>query len=303
MEQQNEQHRAVEGQRFNVVIRVTLFLLLTILLSFALPVEAKDKLHATGGATTVEGSAGGGIVPWAVIHGYGDDGQWGITSSATIVDSNDYSLHSASVAIGVSNRYEISIARQRFDLGTLSDQTGLPRHIAQDIYGLKVKLVGDLIFSRLPQIALGVQYKANRDFFVPGAVGAKENRDTEVYVSATKLWLGGLFARNLLSNLTLRSTKANQLGLLGFGGDKSNSQAIVAEASVALLLNRYWAVGVEYREKPNNLSFAEEEDWQDIFVAWFPSKHLSVVAAYADLGSIAGFDNQNAWYISLQGSF
>ncbi|PKI11350.1 DUF3034 domain-containing protein, partial [Shewanella sp. 11B5] len=29
-----------------------------------------SKVIATGGATTIEGSAGGGIVPWAVINGY-----------------------------------------------------------------------------------------------------------------------------------------------------------------------------------------------------------------------------------------
>ena len=48
---------------------------------------------------------------------------------------------------------------------------------------------------------------------------------------------------------------------------------------VALLLNPRWVVGVEYREKPDNLSFAGESDWQDVFVGYFPSKRLALAAA------------------------
>jgi hypothetical protein len=35
-------------------------------------------------------------------------------------------------------------------------------------------------------------------------------------------------------------------------------------------------------------------------VAWFPSKRVSVVAAWADLGSIATLDGQRGAYLSLQ---
>ena len=31
---------------------------------------------ATGGATSIEGAAGGGITPWAVLAGYGERGEW-----------------------------------------------------------------------------------------------------------------------------------------------------------------------------------------------------------------------------------
>ena len=72
---------------------------------------------------------------------------------------------------------------------------------------------------------------------------------------------------------------------------------------MAAFLNRYWAVGVEFRDKPDNLSFAREEAWKDIFVAYFPSKHVSLVGAYTELGSIAGLDDQSGWYLSLQGAF
>ena len=109
--------------------------------------------------------------------------------------------------------------------------------------------------------------------------------------------------RHLLVNATLRSTRANQAGLLGFGGDRKAGRSLVLESSVAVLLDPHWAVGVEYRQKPDNLGFAREDDWKDAFVAWFPNKHVAVVAAYADLGSIATLDKQRGPYLSLQASF
>ena len=52
-------------------------------------------------------------------------------------------------------------------------------------------------------------------------------------------------------------------------GDRRDSRSLLKEGSVALLLNPRWVVGVEYREKPDNLSFAGESDWQDVFVGYF----------------------------------
>ena len=37
----------------------------------------QGRLLATGGATSLEGQAGGGIVPWAVLAGYAEEGEWG----------------------------------------------------------------------------------------------------------------------------------------------------------------------------------------------------------------------------------
>ena len=75
------------------------------------------------------------------------------------------------------------------------------------------------------------------------------------------------------------------------------------EGSAALFLDRYTAVGVEYRQKPDNLSFAREEDWMDAFVAWFPNKHVALVGGYVDLGDVAGARDQRGLYLSLQLSF
>lgn len=275
---------------------------LALLLAAATPLQANSgRLLATGGASPIEGGGGGGIVPWAVIAGYGTDDQWGGAAFSTRVETDDYALDARGVAVGWGNRVELSLVRQSFELPTLARALSLPvDQFRQDVIGAKVRLAGDLVYTDLPQISLGVQHKRQRDFAIPAAVGARDDRGTDVYLAASKLFLAGAFGRNLLLNATLRSTEANQTGLLGFGGDARSRRSLVAEASAVLLLDRRWAIGYEYRQKPDNLSFAREDDWRDAFVAWFPNKRVAVVGAYADLGSIATLADQRGWYLSLQ---
>ncbi|RZJ37845.1 MAG: DUF3034 family protein, partial [Brevundimonas sp.] len=75
------------------------------------------------------------------------------------------------------------------------------------------------------------------------------------------------------------------------------------EGSVGWLLSRNLVVGAEYRTKPDNLSFAREDDWFDVYAAYAVNKHLSVTAAWTDLGSIATFEDQRGLYLSLQAGF
>ena len=153
----------------------------------------------------------------------------------------------------------------------------------------------------MPQIAVGAQYKRNRDFEgVPAALGARRGSDTDVYVSATKLWIEGPLGRSLLLNATLRGTRANQMGLLGFGGDLGDRMELQVEASAAWLLRDNFAVGAEYRQKPSNLSVFPEDDYRDVFLAWWPNKHVSFTLAHAWLGTVADKADQRAGYLSVQ---
>ncbi|MHC8386515.1 DUF3034 family protein [Pseudomonas sp. MDT2-39-1] len=262
------------------------------------------RLIATGGASSLEGAAGGGITPWAMLAGYGEKNEWGATVFATTVNLPDYRLDVAGLAVAYDNRVELSFARQRFDLGSLIHKLRLPENsLDQDVLGVKLRLFGDLIYDDLPQVSLGLEYKHLRDFLIPSLVGAKRDSDTEGYMAASRLFMGAAFGYNLLVNGSLRYSRANELGLLGFGGDRRDTRSLLKEGSLAVLFNPRWAVGVEYREKPDNLSFAGESDWADLFLGYFPNKHLSVVLAYARLGEIATLKNQNGTYLSVQGSF
>ena len=262
------------------------------------------RLLATGGATQVEGSAGGGLVPWAVLAGYGTRDQHGGTAFATHVDTGDYRLDVQGAAYTFGNRLELSFARQRLDLGTLQDQLALPwATLDQDVFGAKLRVAGDLVYTRMPQVSIGVQYKRLRDDALPLAVGACDGEGIDAYVAASKLFLSAAGGYPLLLNGTLRYSRANQVGLLGFGGDRMAGHTLLFEGTAAVVLRPEVVVGIEYRQKPDNLGFAREDDWHDAFIAWFPNKHVAVVAAYADLGSIAGLDDQRGGYVSLQVSY
>jgi hypothetical protein len=262
------------------------------------------KLLLTGGVSQVEGAAGGGLTPWAVIGGYGTRDEIGGNVFYTRVDLDDYSLDSYGVLVGFYDRVELSASRQRFDTEAVGAALGLGRGFAfkQDTFGLKVRLFGDAVLEQddwLPQVSLGVQHKRNDQAGVLAAIGARDDSGTDVYVSATKLYL----AQSLLVNGTLRFTKANQFGILGFGGDRNDDVEAMFEGSVAYLLNRHLAIGAEYRQKPDNLGIAKEDDAWDVFLAWAPTKTVSVTVAYVDLGNIVIADNQRGVYASLQVGF
>ena len=289
--------------------RLAIFRVLTMMTSLGLcPLPAAQetggRLIATGGATALEGMAGGGIVPWAVLAGYGTNDQIGGSTFYTRVQPQDYALEAYGLSLSLFNRVELSAARHVLHLDTLGRALGDPNaKLRQMVYGAKLRLFGDIVYTDWPQVAAGIQYKRHENFAVPRAVGALDNDGIDVYLAASKLWLAGPSDRTWFANLTLRSTRANQLGLLGFGGDRNSGRSILAEGSLGVFVNRHWVIGAEYRQKPNNLGFATEEDWHDIFVGWFPNKHVSVVAALARLGSIAGVSKQDGYYLSAELSF
>lgn len=262
------------------------------------------KLLLTGGVTQLEGAAGGGLTPWAIIGGYGTRDQIGGNAFYTRVNVGAYHLDDIGVLVGLFDRVELSLARQRFNTEDVGAALGLGRGFTftQKILGAKWRIAGDAVLdqdSLMPQFAVGIQLKHNDQGDVLHAIGARDDHGTDFYLSATKLFLG----QNLLANGTLRFTKANQTGLLGFGGDRHDSYRPQFEASVAYLLSRQWAIGAEYRAKPDNLRIAHENDWYDLFVAWAPTKHISITLAYADLGNIVIKDNQRGLYLSAQVGF
>lgn len=269
-----------------------------------------SRLWATGGVTSIEGSAGGGLSPWALLGSYASDEEWGGTVTLSRAKTDDYSLDVAGAGVTWNNRVELTFARQTLDLDSLVfplSKAGLDEdELVQDIWGVKVRLYGDALYNPWGQWSAGLQYKKNREYAVPDFVGSRDDTGTDFYLGGSKLFFAAIAGRNLLVNGTLRATKANQGGLLGFGGDRRDLYEAMAEGSVSLFLTRQWLVGAEYRQKPDNLGFATEDDWWDVFVAWFPDRRVSVTAAWVDLGEvadIASLGDQSGAYLSLQASF
>lgn len=262
-----------------------------------------DRLLGTGGVMQVEGAAGGGLVPWALIAGLGTRDQIGGSAFCTQVEPQDFRLRSCGVAVGIHDRLELSFARQVFDLGT----TAPGKALRQNVVGAKYRLSGDAIYAQdtwKPQVAVGVQLKKNLDHdLVPRLLGAVRDSDADLYISATKLYLSGLLGRSWLLNATLRATRSNQLGILGFGGDGGDRFQLQPELGVAVFLHDHVILGAEYRAKPDNLTVFKEDDYWDGFIAWIPVKTMSLTLAYADLGNIADKPDQKGWYGSMQVSF
>lgn len=270
-------------------------LLLTIGAGFVNATE-NGKLLGTSGVMSVEGAAGGGIIPWATLNGYATREEIGVSLASSTAHVDDYSLQVHGVSINIKDRLELSLAHQDF----YSD--ALAQSIRQNIIGLKVRITGDLVYDALPLISAGMQYKTLVDDDVAKLLGAEDTSGTDLYVSMAKAWINGPFHRTAFANANLRYTEANELGLLGYGGPESNSR-LLFEAATGVFVTKGIALGLEYRQKRNHLSSVKEDSWADIFIAWFPSKAFSVTAAYLDLGEIAGQESQQGAYLSLQASF
>ena len=239
------------------------------------------KLLLTGGVSTIEGAAGGGLTPWAVIGSNATADEIGGSAYITHVGTTDYGLNVYGAAVGIHDRYELSIAQQDFNTRGTGVALGLPGlHLKQTIVGAKVRVLGDAVLDSdtlMPQVAVGVQYKTLGSTGLDAtltALGAKRH-GVDVYVSATKLFL----AQGVLVNGTLRATKANQGGLLGHGatlGGADNGYEFMPELSVAYLLRMDVAVGFEVRAMPDKLNKAgaaaglgnglRAGNWKDIFI-------------------------------------
>ena len=280
------------------------------------------KLLLTGGVSSIDGAAGGGLTPWAVIGSNATDDEIGGSAFFTNVGTRDYGLNIVGAAVGINDRYELSIAQQDLNTRATGTALGLPGlHLKQTIVGAKVRVLGDAILDSdtlMPQVALGLEYKTLGSTGLDGtlnALGAKRN-GVDVYVSATKLFLG----QSLLLNGTLRATKANQNGLLGYGatlGGNENRYGLQPEFSIGYLVSKNLVVGAEYRFMRNKLEKAgsvaglgnglRSQDWKDIFIAWAPSKNVSLTLAYVDLGVIVPATTANrkqtGYYLSAQLAF
>lgn len=273
---------------------IKLLLLLPMLLSAHVSV-AGGKLLATPGVAQVEGSGGGGLVPWAQLAGYATEDEIALSTFCSQANVKDFQLNSCGGQVNFYDRLELSFAKQTFNVEPLS------LTLSQNIMGAKVRIYGDLVYSSWPQLSAGIQHKSLASKEVPYSLGAERASGIDAYLAASKLHLGLLAGYNVLWNLTTRYSDANEMGLLGFGGPNS-APSLHAEASVAILLNKHLALGSEYRQKSNNLGL-DESDWQDVFIAWFPNKYINVTAAYLDLGAIAKIPDQTGWYFSISGSY
>lgn len=96
------------------------------------------KLLLTGGVSSIDGAAGGGLVPWAVTGSYATEGELGATAHLTRIVTQDYALTGFGAAVSYQDRFEVSLARQEFNAGAVVPGTTL----RLDILGVKWRVAG-----------------------------------------------------------------------------------------------------------------------------------------------------------------
>lgn len=258
----------------------------------------------TSGLSSLEGASGGGIATWATIGGYGSNKSMGMAFHYSYVNITNYWDQNAGAVLGIHDRVEISYSHNFFQTRGTGALLGIGRGYQFDLDtgGIKVRLFGHIADKTLiPQISIGGMYKHDGDSKVIHEVGSKHVNGGDAYVAVTKLFpkIG------LLVDTTMRLTKGNQWGILGFGGDRNDNYYPQFEGSLGYLP---WfapglVVGVEYRTKPRNQNFTPESNWFDVYASYFVNKHLNITAAYVSLGTIATFRNQTGVYFSAQTGF
>ena len=121
------------------------------------------KLLLTSGVSSIDGAAGGGLTPWAVIASNATAGEVGASAFVTTVGTQDYGLKIVGAAIGIQDRYELSIAQQDLNTRNAGVALKLPGlHLKQNIVGAKIRVLGDAILDSdklMPQVAVGLEYK------------------------------------------------------------------------------------------------------------------------------------------------
>ena len=147
------------------------------------------KLLLTGGVSSIDGAAGGGLTPWAVISSNATDGEIGGSAYISNLGTKDYGFNFYGAAVGIKDRYELSIAQQDMNTRATGAALGVPGlHLKQTIIGAKVKVAGDAILDSdtlMPQIAVGLQYKTLAGSGLNGtldALGAKRSEIGRAHV-------------------------------------------------------------------------------------------------------------------------
>jgi hypothetical protein len=271
---------------------------------------AATSAHAV---TNIDGQNGGGLVPWALLSS-------GPNVAITHLATQNLDINSLAVNTSIANRVEVSWAHNMLNdnASVLNAGGALAGNNTDNVDNLGIKVKLNDMSDSMPQFALGAVYKkasGNLASTLNTALGVNTS-STDVYGVASKIVnIGG---KNVLLNGVLRATKANALGLLGFGGGNvagaSTSYKIEPELSAEIFAASNVVVGAEYRRQPNyaltgtgQAGYLDQNSAYDFHVAYIASKNFTLTAAYVNLGTVApvanGYTRQNGMFLQGQVNF
>lgn len=292
----------------------------------AKPVAAKPKKSSGGPPIpihSVEGTGGILFTQSAYIVNPAEKGKvFGLPSlSATYLNLGD-ERELAAVAVTQSfwDRLEFSYAYNRMSTGDFKSEVRKAtdisinsEHVELHNFNLRGVLIKDGAFNEpwLPQISAGVHVKYNPtvmdiDKDLAGTLrtlGVKDDLGVDFTLYASKLITKHVF-RPILVDAGVRATKAAHIGMLGF----TQKYNVMAEGNVGLLAHDKVLLGMEYRMKPNQYNripglLKAENDWWGAYVAFLPTKNISVSAGYGHFGGILNHQANRAWGLQFKWEF
>ena len=230
--------------------------------------------------TQLEGAGGGGLVPWALITGYGTRDAVGANAHFTSAylpisscvswrqrraDGSDGGVLRPPV---FQHRRHRRGARARLGLPPSTWISSAPRSGSWR--------------RRLRPGSLAAAGRGRRAVQGSGAApccarSARADRSgVDFYLAATKLLMG----ESLLVNATVRETRANQFGLLGFGGDRWQRLHAAVRGLGGAAADTAASPSAPTPHQADDLGFAQEDTAFDIFIACFLDKHLSATLVW-----------------------
>ncbi len=264
----------------------------------------------------IEGEGGGGLVPWAYLTNPPAQGKlFGMPMvGATYIFPQNFNVTVYHLNETITDRLEVGFSRTVFNTTNLLGASGGSTNVGveeltMDTMHAKVLLLKET--ETLPAVSASLEYKNNRDINTADsnaggaltAAGLDDDKGIDYCLSATKLFKTEKMP--ILVNIGARYTKAAQTGYLGFSDDAK----ILPEITLAVLPESNVAVGVEYRSKPDQykdvagIGTFGEEDWSDFFIAYFPTKGLSIVGAVVNFGNIVNRNVNTGLYMNMKYDF
>ncbi|NOY53239.1 MAG: DUF3034 family protein [Deltaproteobacteria bacterium] len=262
----------------------------------------------------IEGEGGGGLIPWAYLTNPPVEGKtFGRpTVGATYIFPQNFNVNVYHFNETITDRLELGFARTIFDTTNLLGGNGLNigiDELTMDTYHAKLLLLKET--ENLPAVSVSVEYKKNQDVDHADkngggaftAAGLDHASGVDYCLSVTKLYKG--WKMPVLINVGSRYTKAVQTGYLGFSKDGN----IEPEASLAVFPEANVAVGFEFRGKPNEyksvpgIGSFREDNWTDFFIAYFPTKGLSITGAVVNFGNVVNRNVNTGFYMNMKYDF
>lgn len=164
--------------------------------------------------------------------------------------------------------------------------------------------------SWLPAVTLGAHYKYNDtvediDTDLAGtltSIGIEDNDGIDYTLYASKMLT--FLPKPLLVNAGVRNSNAAHAGLLGFTDDRE----FLFEGNVVLFLADNFALGAEYRQKPDGYKqidglVAAEDDWWSVVAAYVVNDSMTVSGGYFNLGDVLDEEDTDAFALKLKWEF